>query len=140
MPPDSHTAKSSPTCPSCGNRLRVRADQMGEQLSCPKCKATFILGQPAKPKARPRPTQNLAPAPGKTVGLPADDTRPAIPGGTEADAGDDDAYEPEIPLVNFSIVPREEMSDLTPPARANRNTMSIGASRTIWSASRCTRV
>ena len=109
MPPDSPSAKPSPSCPSCGNRLRVRPDQVGEQLSCPKCKATFIFGQAARPPAKPSQPRGKVPASTASVAnAPAGQAEPAPV------VDDDDAYEPEIPLTNFSVVPQEEMSDLAP--------------------------
>jgi predicted RNA-binding Zn-ribbon protein involved in translation (DUF1610 family) len=108
MSPEDQSAKPSPSCPSCGNRLRVRPDQVGEQLSCPKCKATFIFGQPARPPGKPRPTRKDAAA-ATTTGSEAENESATAPA-----ADDDDAYEPEVPLTNFSIVPVEEMSDLSP--------------------------
>jgi hypothetical protein len=108
MSPDVQSAKPSPICPSCGNRLRVRPDQVGEQLSCPKCKATFIFGQPARPPAKSRPARRDASGP-TAAASSAPENQPA----TAPVEDDDDAYEPEVPLTNFSIVPVEEMSDLS---------------------------
>jgi predicted Zn finger-like uncharacterized protein len=77
-----------PSCPKCGNRLRVLADQIGTTVRCPKCNATFVIGRPgdeAKPAATP----------------------------PEAE-GEDDAYEPIIPLVRHSIAPEEPVETLVP--------------------------
>lgn len=109
MSPDAQSAKPSPSCPSCGNRLRVRPDQVGEQLSCPKCKATFIFGQPARPPAKPRAAQKDAAAHTATAASAQENQPESAPV-----ADDDDAYEPEVPLTNFSIVPQEAISDLSP--------------------------
>src|SRR5262249_38354631 len=53
MEPENKAKKKLPTCPRCGNRLRLRADQVGTQVRCPKCEATFIVGRPGK---RPAPS------------------------------------------------------------------------------------
>ena len=97
MEPDRRAAKKLPTCPSCGNRLRLRADQVGTQVSCPKCNSTFMVQRPGA----------VSHAPAKPAGASAstaDLTSPI----------DDDAYEPEVPLVRYTIVPQEEMSDIGP--------------------------
>jgi predicted Zn finger-like uncharacterized protein len=52
MAADEFKAKKGLPCPKCGNRLRVRPDQTGEQVRCPKCNATFTVGQ-AAPKKGP---------------------------------------------------------------------------------------
>lgn len=97
MEPDRATAKKLPTCPSCGNRLRLRADQVGTQVICPKCNSTFTVQRPgAVPRA---PAKPAGASPSTAVS-----TSPA----------DDDAYEPEVPLVRYTIVPQEEMSDIGP--------------------------
>ena len=36
--------KGSP-CPHCGNLLKLRPDQLGEQVQCPKCGKTFTVGR-----------------------------------------------------------------------------------------------
>jgi hypothetical protein len=113
MSPENQSAKASPSCPSCGNRLRVRPDQVGEQLTCPKCKATFVFGQPARPPAKPRPARIDAPTTQATK-TNKPENEPENQPTTAPVEDDDDAYEPEIPLTNFSIVPVEEMSDLSP--------------------------
>jgi len=80
--------KKPPSCPRCGNRLRLRADQLGEQIRCPKCNATFFVAKPGTLRAA-----------------------------AVSDTGDDDsAYEPEIPLRPSSVVRPEEMVDLSPSA------------------------
>lgn len=61
MAADEAKAKKSPTCPKCGNRLRVRADQMGEQVRCPKCSATFTLGRAAEAKTQIPPEELYEP-------------------------------------------------------------------------------
>jgi len=45
MEPDRPGTKKSPTCPCCGNRLRLRPDQIGSEVMCPKCSATFVVGR-----------------------------------------------------------------------------------------------
>jgi predicted Zn finger-like uncharacterized protein len=50
MPADDAKPKAGQACPKCGNRLRLRPDQLGEQVRCPKCNATFTVGRPAPPK------------------------------------------------------------------------------------------
>ncbi len=45
MAADDLKAKKGIPCPKCGNRLRVRPDQLGEQVRCPKCNATFTIGK-----------------------------------------------------------------------------------------------
>lgn len=52
MAADEFKAKKGLPCPKCGNHLRVRPDQTGEQVRCPKCNATFTVGQSA-PKKQP---------------------------------------------------------------------------------------
>ncbi len=42
--------KKGLACPKCGNWLRVRPDQIGEQIRCPKCDAVFTVRRPAPPK------------------------------------------------------------------------------------------
>ncbi len=65
--------------------MRLRADQIGTQVTCPKCNATFMVGRPG---AQPTAATSM---------------------------GDDDAYEPEIPLKRSSIVPDEQAPDAVPP-------------------------
>lgn len=79
--------KDKPSCPKCGNRLRVLPDQMGTTVRCPKCNATFVIGR----------THDQAKA------------------ATSAPASPDDAYEPEIPLTRSTIVPDEPSPLPTPP-------------------------
>jgi predicted Zn finger-like uncharacterized protein len=88
MEPDRAQPKKSPSCPRCGNRLRLRADQIGTEVKCPKCQSTFMVGRPGSQRA----TTSSGSSP------------------------EDDAYEPEIPLVPSSIVPPEEMIDVGPTA------------------------
>ncbi|MBI3838406.1 MAG: hypothetical protein HY288_10800 [Planctomycetia bacterium] len=79
------TTKKSPSCPRCGNRLRLLPDQIGTTIMCPKCNATFIVG-------RPQPASSTA---------------------------DLEAYEPEMPLKQSSIVPEDELRDARPePAQS----------------------
>jgi hypothetical protein len=89
MEPNPAPKKKGLPCPRCGNRLRVRADQIGSQVICPKCDATFTVARPGS-------------------------QQPSV------SSSDLDAYEPEIPLVRSSIVPDEQMTDLSPSA--NRQT------------------
>lgn len=86
MEPDPSGKKKLPACPRCGNRLRLRPDQVGTEVMCPKCNARFLVGRPG-----------------------------AGPAAADADSHDD-AYEPEIPLARSSIVPEEEMIDIGPAA------------------------
>jgi len=109
MSPETQPAKPPPSCPSCGNRLRVRPDQVGEQLTCPKCKATFVFGQPARPPQKPRSARKDSAATTATAGI-----EPENQSASEPVDNDDEAYEPEIPLTNFTLVPVEEMADLSP--------------------------
>ncbi len=53
MAADSAKPKKGASCPKCGNRLRVRPNQTGEQVRCPKCNATFTIGRPPKPPPLP---------------------------------------------------------------------------------------
>jgi hypothetical protein len=46
MDSDSARKKKGLACPRCGNRLRVRPDQLGSQVICPKCEATFTVARP----------------------------------------------------------------------------------------------
>jgi hypothetical protein len=50
MEPQPATAKKSPTCPRCGNRLRLLPDQIGSTIICPKCNASFAVGRPRAPE------------------------------------------------------------------------------------------
>ncbi len=90
MEPDQAQAKKSPSCPRCGNRLRLRADQVGTEVKCPKCQSTFTVARPGSQRATT----------------------------SSASSSHDDAYEPEIPLVRSSIVPPEEMIDAGPTPAA----------------------
>jgi hypothetical protein len=47
---DEFKQKKGLPCPKCGNHLRVRPDQKGEQVRCPKCSYTFVVGQSAAKK------------------------------------------------------------------------------------------
>jgi predicted Zn finger-like uncharacterized protein len=51
MAADDLKAKKGIPCPKCGNRLRVRPDQLGEEVRCPKCNATFTIGKSSPKKA-----------------------------------------------------------------------------------------
>ena len=86
MEPDSARKKKGLACPRCGNRLRLRPDQIGSQIMCPKCSATFTV-------ARPGAQMSSSTSP-----------------------SDDDAYEPEIPLKRSSAVPEDQLVDLSPSA------------------------
>lgn len=88
MAGEADKAKSKPSCPKCGNRLRVLPYQIGTTVRCPKCNATFTLGQ----------------------------SRDRTEAASTAAASPDDAYEPEIPLTRSSIVPDEPSALLSPPA------------------------
>ncbi|MEX0676538.1 MAG: MJ0042-type zinc finger domain-containing protein [Pirellulales bacterium] len=82
--------RNRPQCPKCGNRLRVLADQIGTAVRCPKCNATFVIGRPQdQAKAKTAPSASTI---------------------------ENDAYEPEIPLVRSSIVPQGQPSH-RPPER-----------------------
>ena len=83
MESDETKKKKSPACPRCGNRLRLRADQVGTQIMCPGSRA-------------------------------------ASSSTSDASSAEDDAYEPEIPLVRSAAVPDEGVVDLSPSA--NRQT------------------
>jgi DNA-directed RNA polymerase subunit RPC12/RpoP len=86
MEPDSARKKKGLACPRCGNRLRLRADQMGSQIMCPKCSATLTVA------------------------------RPASQASSSLSGSDDAAYEPETPLTRSSVVPEEQLVDLSPSA------------------------
>ena len=87
MASDPNKAKKVPSCPKCGNRLRLRSDQIGTQVSCPKCQASFTVGRPRDQK----PVKSTA--------------------NSDSDiGGDDDAYEPERPLQRSTIVPEADIS------------------------------
>ena len=45
MEPDRPGTKKAPSCPCCGNRLRLRPDQIGSEVMCPKCSSTFVVGR-----------------------------------------------------------------------------------------------
>src|SRR5882672_2286831 len=85
---DQPSPKKGPACPGCGGRLRLLADQIGTQVTCPKCNATFMVGRPG---ARPTAATSTS---------------------------DDNAYEPEIPLKRSSIVPEEPPAVEPPPPPA----------------------
>lgn len=86
MADESRQGSKRPTCPKCGNRLRILPDQIGTTVRCPKCNATFVVGRSQ------------------------DQAKGAAP------ASEDDAYEPIIPLPRPTMVPEEEMADLNPAA------------------------
>src|SRR4051812_38592931 len=48
---DNARAKKTPSCPRCGNRLRLRADQLGTQIKCPKCDSVFMVARPGSSMA-----------------------------------------------------------------------------------------
>lgn len=43
--------KKGTPCPKCGNLLRLRPDQLGEQVKCPKCNTAFTVGRPEEPRS-----------------------------------------------------------------------------------------
>ena len=46
-------SKKASACPKCGGRLRLRPDQVGTEVKCPKCNAVFTVGRPAAPPPAP---------------------------------------------------------------------------------------
>ncbi len=108
MQPDNKPEKKGPACPQCGNRLRLRPDQQGEEVMCPKCGGKFVVGRSASTPApvaarRPAPTRQSPAAPVAPAKLPPEDES-------------DDAYEPEIPLARNWGVPEDQMVDISPKA------------------------
>jgi len=97
--------KKGPSCPSCGNHLRLRPDQLGEQVMCPKCNAKFVVGRASDARARG----------GAQAGGSGTDDVTTSSTVAPADALDD-AYEPEIPLERTYSVPESEMADISPLA------------------------
>jgi DNA-directed RNA polymerase subunit M/transcription elongation factor TFIIS len=95
METEANKAKEKPSCPKCGNRLRVLPDQIGTTVRCPKCNAKFVIGG-SRQKAR-------------SSAAKAESASSAAP------ALDDEAYLPEIPLKRSTIVP-EEPTPLVPEA------------------------
>src|SRR5262245_37072271 len=103
----SSAPKSKPTaeCPRCGGRLRLRADQSGSEVKCPKCGASFVVGAkppppPPKPKAADDsylPESTIQPTnfygDGSPIPKGATIVHDPAPVFTESDE-----YEPEIPL------------------------------------------
>ncbi len=61
MSGDDFKAKKGLPCPKCGNRLRVRPDQAGEQVRCPKCDATFTIGKRSSKKSAPTGDEQYEP-------------------------------------------------------------------------------
>jgi predicted Zn finger-like uncharacterized protein len=45
MADETRQSDKKPTCPKCGNRLRILPDQIGSTVRCPKCDATFVVGR-----------------------------------------------------------------------------------------------
>ncbi len=101
---ESTKSKKTP-CPKCGNPLRLFADQLGEEVRCPKCNATFTVGGSKRP-ASTSASEATADA--------SDDSSTSTP--TEPVVSDDDAYEPETPLDRWQPVPEDQMSDIGPHA------------------------
>jgi hypothetical protein len=95
-------SKPASSCPKCGNRLRLRPDQAGEQVRCPKCGAAFVVGRPAarKPASpddeyepeRPLKKSTIVEEPQVIRVEPA----PAFTQGTSDDAALDAAPEPTL--------------------------------------------
>lgn len=105
--------KKGPSCPSCGNHLRLRPDQLGEQVMCPKCNAKFVVGKASDARAR---AANHSQGTRDVPTEPASKINAAVsPPMSPADALDD-AYEPEIPLQRTYSVPESEMADISPLA------------------------
>jgi hypothetical protein len=102
--------KKGPCCPRCGNRLRLRADQIGEQVKCPKCDATFVVGRPGEGGEPPGVAPDVAPLAAES-GSPAAVGQPSDPADALADA-----YEPEVPLQRVYSVSESEMADISPLA------------------------
>ncbi len=92
------TSKPKKTpCPKCGNPLRLAGVQPGEEVRCPKCNAPFAVGGEKGKAVVPAPPRVVAvnPLEGRAPGeLPI-----ARPASTASADDDDDAYEPEIPLI-----------------------------------------
>lgn len=121
MEPAASTKPKGPGCPQCGNRLRLLADQAGQQVICPKCKTVLtvvskdgevsaVIGAslPAAGGKAPAPRPiNVKPV--KIVIEPAGDLHPENAPPAELQApSDDDAYEPEIPLQRSFIAAVDE--------------------------------
>ena len=130
MPSTPNKPKKTP-CPKCGSPLRLRAEQRGTQVACPKCQATFTVGgsdektpapkQKPKQKTKQRPQRANVPyeAPLSEEDLieeQAEPTTEEIGVTYDAPAEDDDAYEPEIRLERVWAVPDEEMANIGPLA------------------------
>jgi predicted Zn finger-like uncharacterized protein len=79
-------ARKKPSCPKCGNRLRILPDQIGTSVRCPKCNATFVVGR----------------------------SQDQVKAATTAPGDEDDAYEPIIPLPRPTMLPEEPLADLNP--------------------------
>jgi DNA-directed RNA polymerase subunit RPC12/RpoP len=106
MPTEPQKKKGLP-CPRCGNRLRVRADQIDSEVMCPKCGSTFVVARPgARPPAGDRsdddlyePELPLAPStvpPEALTDLSPSANRQA---GYDVDWNTDDDFEVEAPHV-----------------------------------------
>ncbi len=102
---DAAPKKKGLACPRCGNRLRVRPEQVGTQVMCPKCESTFTVGQSAAPPSAP-----------KAVAPPTVGSSAPLPLAAAPSVHDDDAYEPEIPLTRPLAEAEPQMVDLSPSA------------------------
>ena len=140
MAADSAKPKKGTACPKCGNRLRVRPDQKGEQVRCPKCNAEFTVGSRPKPAAAPAsadaqyepeiPLKKSTIVPQEPAMLPASGAAPTI---THEEPGQLDLGE-EAPVVEpmrapeMSYVPQtaddasgDELARERPTARPPRD-------------------
>ncbi|REK09874.1 MAG: hypothetical protein DWQ37_17345 [Planctomycetota bacterium] len=114
-------------CPKCGSPLRLRPQQRGTQVSCPKCQATFTVGgaqdkapAPKKKKPKQQPQRANVPyeSPLKEEDLIEEHEEPSTEevGVTYEAPAEDDAYEPEIRLERVWAVPDDEMASIGPLA------------------------
>ncbi len=123
-------SKSNKTpCPKCGNPLRLSGLPAGEQVRCPKCNGLITVGGGAASSTAKR-TQKTKKQPSETPGRPVEPGPPQVvavnpfeqreagelpiaapASANPSDVDDDDAYEPEIPLVPSTIVPQEVYLD-----------------------------
>lgn len=106
MSDDQPKKKSGIPCPKCGNRLRLRPDQLGEQVMCPKCEAKFVVGTAADARRQQQAAARKSADPVAAGSTPASDPADALV----------DTYEPEIPLERTWSVPESEMADISPLA------------------------
>jgi hypothetical protein len=88
MEADRPRPKKGSPCPKCGNMLRLRPDLMGTEVMCPKCNATFVVGQPAAKPVAPAaddlyepevPLKRSSIVPEDEFGLPLEDARQSHP-------------------------------------------------------------